>query len=117
MKKLFSTLLILVISLSTAACNAKAVDTTPHVEGNIPVQVLYDYVVQAETITDPDYEFAKQWTIDTADGWGGKCSAAAKVLPNGDMVVGRNMDYYISNCPCFIVHTKDDRYLLKQKVR
>lgn len=110
MKKLLSILLVLAISLSTAACNAKAVDTTPHVEGNIPVQVLYDYVVQAETITDLDYEFAKQWTIDTADGWGGKCSAAAKVLPNGDMVVGRNMDYYISNCPCFIVHTKDDRY-------
>ena len=110
MKKLFSTLLILVISLSTTACSAKTVDGTSPAEGNIPVQILYDYVVQAETITNLDYEFAKQSTINSADGWGGRCSAAAKVLPNGDMVVGRNMDYYISNCPCIIVHTNDDRY-------
>lgn len=92
------------------AHGAAAADNTSPAEENIPVRILYDYVVQAETITDLDYEFAKQWTISSTDGWGGRCSAAAKVLSNGDMVVGRNMDYFISNYPAIIVHTKDDRY-------
>lgn len=110
MRKLFASLLILSIMLSMLACSAEAVDGATAAEENIPVRILYDYVVQSETVTDLDYEYAKQTTISSADGWGGRCSAAAKVLPNGDMVVGRNMDFYISNYPCIIVHTKDPEY-------
>ena len=37
----------------------------------------------------------------------GGCSAVAKTLDNGDTIVGRNMDFYVSNKPAFIVRTKE----------
>lgn len=37
----------------------------------------------------------------------GGCSAAAKTLENGDTIVGRNMDFYVSNKPAFVVRTKE----------
>ena len=109
MKKIFAALLALSMMLTMTALCAEAVDSESP-EENIPVQILYDYVVQADTITELDYEYAKQELNNSTDGWGGKCSAAARVLPNGDMVVGRNMDYYISNYPCIIVHTRTPGY-------
>lgn len=110
MKKWLASLLFLSIMFSLITCGAETVDGASFEEENIPVQILYDYVIQAETITKLDYEYAKQSMIQSTDGWDGRCSAAAKVLPNGDMVIGRNMDYYISNCPCIIIHTREEGY-------
>ena len=41
----------------------------------------------------------------------GGCSAVATTLKNGETIVGRNYDFYISNKPGFIVRTKEeDKY-------
>ena len=71
MKKIFAALLALSMILTMTALCAEAVDSESP-EENIPVQILYDYVVQADTITELDYEYAKQELNNSTDGWGGK---------------------------------------------
>ncbi|MCQ2547879.1 MAG: hypothetical protein MJ145_02615 [Clostridia bacterium] len=64
---------------------------------------LAEYVLQMDTYKDLDYAFAEEsyWNIF---GKGG-CTACVKSLPNGDTIVGRNMDLYYSNKPAYIVRT------------
>lgn len=68
-------------------------------------ETVFDYVCDAGTYTELDYDLAEEYwkksmTID------GGCSAIAKTLANGDTVVGRNMDLSFSYKPAYIVRTK-----------
>lgn len=72
----------------------------------VPVTNVMDYVVDAGTYTELDYDYANTFVDGKYDGWTKACTAVAKTLPNGQTVVGRNMDLYISNKPAYILRTK-----------
>lgn len=104
MKKKFLILITLFLILSTIfACNEKNV--------SLQVKELEPYIFDTETITSIDYKFAEKYFAKLNDNWGGGCSCVAKVLPDGHMVLGRNMDLNISNKCAYIVHTNcKDKY-------
>ena len=54
--------------------------------------------------TSLDFELGKDVVSKVFDA--GKCTAVAKTLPNGDTVVGRNMDFNITHKPAYIIRTK-----------
>lgn len=65
---------------------------------------VYDYVMDAGTITDIDYDYITELYANGNDLTGG-CSAIVKKTDDGEMLVGRNMDLYFSNNPAYIVRT------------
>lgn len=73
-----------------------------------PVYDLGDY----KTL---NYSYAKEFYKNQNDNWGGKCSAVAKNLENGDTIVGRNMDLNISNKNAYIFRTKLEKTSNKTK--
>lgn len=97
-KKLLSTLLILLMIIPCSACS----DDYPEVK----LTKVFDYVFDAGTFTQLDYDYADAYFKRNYDNWGdGGCSAIAKTLDNGDTIVGRNMDLNISNKPAYIFRT------------
>ena len=69
------------------------------------VEQIYDYVFDAGTYTDLDYEYAEQYFLDHYDNYGGGCTAVAKVNKAGEMLIGRNMDLNISNKAAYVFRT------------
>lgn len=71
----------------------------------IELTEVFDYVFDAGTFTSLDYDYANAYFESEYYNWGGGCSAIAKVLDNGDTIVGRNMDLNISNKAAYIFRT------------
>ncbi len=72
--------------------------------GMIRGQVVADHVIELPTLNHVDQEAvlaADSLMLDKKLG----CSAVAKVLDNGDMVVGRSMDLAYSDRPAYILRT------------
>ena len=72
---------------------------TPNLVGD----VLADYVIELPLITEIDYEAGLKKSLDMFGKFG--CSVAAKVLDDGDMLVGRSLDLFYSNNPAYIIRT------------
>ena len=82
----------------------KASSDTDNAAVKHEVTDVYNYVVDAGTITSIDYDFIREMYANGNDLTGG-CSAIAKVTDDGTMLVGRNMDLYFSNNPAYVVRT------------
>ena len=67
---------------------------------------LFDGVYDAGIYTQIDYTYAQAHDAEMHDDWLGFCTAAAKVLPCGDTVVGRNLDMPISDVPIYVFRTQ-----------
>ncbi len=91
--------LVLLMGLGLAGCGK---------QGQVTGTVLGDYVIELPTVTEIDYE-AGLAKSNEANGQSG-CSTVAKVLDNGDMIVGRSLDFYYSNKPAYILRTDVDGY-------
>ena len=74
----------------------------------MPVKKVHDYVFDLGTYHEMDYDFAEDFIQNKYDGWDGACTAVAKKTDDGKMLVGRNMDLYISNKPAYIIRTAVD---------
>lgn len=70
------------------------------------VKLACEGVVNLGTITYLDYNAAKKFIDNKYDKFTGACSAAAKRLKDGSVVVGRNLDLTISNKPAYVNRTK-----------
>lgn len=68
--------------------------------------VLLDHVIDAGTYTSLDFEKVNALFAEKYDFWKGGCAAIATTIENGDTIVGRNMDLYISNNPAYVCRTK-----------
>lgn len=64
-------------------------------------------VYETEVFTSTNQKFYDWFLKYVFSGNPGGCSAVAKTLENGDTIVGRNMDFYVSNKPAFVVRTKE----------
>lgn len=96
----FFLIFALIFTMVTGIAEGDTVET----DGRHPVTDIFDYVVDAGTVTSIDYDFIRELYADGNDLIGG-CSAVAKVTEDGRMLVGRNMDLYFSNNPAYIVRT------------
>ncbi|MDO4203557.1 MAG: linear amide C-N hydrolase [Selenomonadaceae bacterium] len=104
MKKIIS-LLVCIMVCSFAACAAAETGMKKLPNGNVLLPELTDRVLDAGTYTELNYANAREMMAKTFDKWG-RCSAIAKTLSNGDTIVGRTLDFYITNKPAFVVRTK-----------
>ncbi|MDO4203124.1 MAG: linear amide C-N hydrolase [Selenomonadaceae bacterium] len=104
MKKIISLLLCLMVC-SFAVCASAGSGAKKLPNGNVLLPELMDHVLDAGTFTELNYPVASGMAAKLFDNWG-RCSAVVKTLPNGDTVVGRNMDFFITNKPAFVVRTK-----------
>lgn len=98
MKKIITLLLTLLLVLTCSACTNKKVV-------NRELREVFEYVYDAGTYTNLDYDFAQKYFIEHYDNYGGGCTAVAKTISNGDTIVGRNMDLNISNKCAYIFRT------------
>lgn len=97
MKKLFNIITIVITILLCTSCNNKI--------EHRDVTEIFEYVYDAGTYNELDYDFANKWFANEYDNYGGKCSAIAKTLDNGQTIVGRNMDLNISDRCAYVVRT------------
>ena len=67
---------------------------------------VFDYVYDLGTYTHLDAKAADAYFAKEYDDWGGKCTAVAKTLSDGTVLVGRNMDLNITNKVAYIYRTK-----------
>ena len=79
-------------------------------EERIPVDVVLDRVIDAGTYESLDYEEVNRQLSEKFDFWVGGCTAAATTVEDGDTIVGRNLDLYISDKPAFVCRTKVPGY-------
>lgn len=117
MKKIASLLAALLICGSTAfaaesANNPNSIMPPFDPKDNVQLNQVFDYVYDPGVYESLDFELGKKVVGQVFGGDGGKCTAVAKTLPNGDTVVGRNLDFYITHNPAYIIRTKgvDGKY-------
>lgn len=75
--------------------------------GGVKVNKVSEGVYETKVFTSTNQKFYDWFLRYIFSGNPGGCSAVAKTLENGDTIVGRNMDFYVSNKPAFIVRTKE----------
>ncbi len=92
------------VGLLLCGCTAFANEPAPVVEraaavaaDHAPVTQVFDYVYDPGVFTALDFEMGKAAMAKIFGGEKGRCTAIAKTLPNGDTVVGRNMDFNITH--------------------
>lgn len=73
----------------------------------VKVNKVSEGVYETKAFTSTNSKFNDWFLKYIFSGNPGGCSAVAKTLENGDTIVGRNMDFYVSNKPAFIVRTKE----------
>ena len=88
---------------TAAPAAAPAAVTVENGEERIVGKVLGKQVIELPVFTDIDYKAGLALDAEHFGKYG--CSAVAKVLPNGDMVVGRSMDLNVTNKPAYIIRT------------
>ena len=99
MKKIINVLLSSLFILMCIGCSTNTKTT------QIELKEVFEYVYDLGTMTELDSEYANDYLYKEYNNWGGGCSAVAKVLENGDTIVGRNMDLNISNKAAYIFRT------------
>lgn len=72
---------------------------------NVKVETVLDRVVDLGTFTTLDRKAVNDALKKKYDLWESGCTAVATQVKNGDVLVGRNLDLYISDKPAFVVKT------------
>lgn len=75
-------------------------------KANVKVNTVLDRVIDAGTYTELDRDSVNAVMKDKYDFWVGGCTAAATQVEDGDTIIGRNMDLYISDKPAFVLRTE-----------
>ena len=73
----------------------------------VKVNKVSEGVYETEVFASTNQKFNDWFLKYVFSGNPGGCSAVAKTLESGDTIVGRNMDFYVSNKPVFVVRTKE----------
>ncbi len=88
---------------ASSSSNASGSDGSGSEESNLIGDVLGDYVIELPLITEIDYEAGLKKNKEMFGKFG--CSGIAKVLDDGDTIVGRSFDLYYSNNPAYVIKT------------
>ena len=100
MKKIAVLFLIATMAITSVACDGIG-------KKYIPVTHLFNKVMETDVYTEVDEDFAYQQLDDKFDKYfeGGGCTCFGKTTKQDGLVIGRNMDLYITNKPSFVVKT------------
>lgn len=101
LKRFITILAVAFLAFSLSSC--KSLNSESNMKRH-EVKDVVEYVVDAGTVTEVDYDYVSGKYNSGFDLIGG-CSAIAKQTNDGKMLVGRNMDLYYSNNPAYIVRT------------
>ena len=78
---------------------------------------LGNYVIEVDPYTNDNFNFEKaleyankRYDLPTKVEKAFGCSALATHAPNGDVIIGRNLDLTVSQLPCYITHTDFGKY-------
>ena len=105
MKKYKNIIIAVVVTLIISSLSTLLVSNKIEENKFRKVDKIYDYVFDAGTYTDLDYDYASKYFLEHYDNYGGGCTAVAKVNSKGEMLVGRNMDLNISNKAAYVFRT------------
>ena len=95
MKRLIGFAFSLLALLPFSSCSKK----------DMNFKILKDRLIELPTYTSIDYKYAEEHFKKTPVGGHGGCTAVVKDLGEGNLVVGRNMDYCFSKKSAYIVRT------------
>lgn len=104
-KRIAALLLALMTALSFAACEKKE-EPAPPEEKVVAVEKIFDYVYDAGTFTEVDFDACCAFWSANYDNWETGCTCVAKTLEDGTVMLGRNMDLTISNRAAYVFRTK-----------
>ena len=88
---------------ASTAAPSSSVKQCADAQDRIFGKVLAAQVIELPVFTEIDYEKGLALDAEIFGKYG--CSAVAKVLPNGDTIVGRSMDLGVSNKPAYVIRT------------
>lgn len=71
---------------------------------------LGNYVIDVNEYNEVHQDLAIDYINNKYDGWQTSCTACATRNEKGEVIIGRNMDVNISQCPCYISHTTSTKY-------
>ena len=71
---------------------------------------LGDYVIEIADYKDADFDAASKALEEKYGIIDGACTACAKLDGNGNVLIGRNLDNQVSQCPAFFIHSSQGKY-------
>ena len=71
---------------------------------------LGDYVIEIADYKDADFDAAAKAMEDKYGIINGACTACAKLDSKGNVLIGRNLDNQVSQCPAFFIHSSQGKY-------
>ena len=107
MKKIIRAVFLLTLVIFLVACsNTENTQEVDEHSDYIKLEHCYDYVMKTNVYEQLDSDWAYAKIADEFDHYfnGGGCTAVGKTTSNG-LLIGRNMDLFITNKPSFIVRT------------
>ena len=110
---LFTCMVVTVACLS--ACSAQSDSNYKHLtntakDGEGVYTDLGDYVIEIADYKDADFDAAVRAVRDKYGIMEGACTACAKLDSHGNVLIGRNLDNQVSQCPAFFIHSSQGKY-------
>ena len=110
---LFMCMAIAITSLS--ACSTQSASNYKHLtnsakDGEGIYTDLGDYVIEIADYKDADFDAASKSLEDKYGIIDGACTACAKLDSKGNVLIGRNLDNQVSQCPAFFIHSSQGKY-------
>ena len=101
------TLSIVLVVIMVAVIGIVAVSCGKSSEKYNKVTHLFNKVMETEVYTEVDEDFAYEQLAKKFDAYfeGGGCTAVGKTTKQDGLVIGRNMDFYITDKPSYVVKT------------
>ena len=117
-KKFKSVSILLCTSLVTAAligCSNQSDSNYKHLtnaakDGEGIYTDLGDYVIEIADYKDADFDAASKAIEEKYGIVAGACTACAKLDSKGNVLIGRNLDNQVSQCPAFFIHSSQGKY-------
>ena len=110
---LFMCMAIAITSLS--ACSTQSASNYKHLtnsakDGEGIYTDLGDYVIEIADYKDADFDAASKALEEKYGIIDGACTACAKLDSKGHVLIGRNLDNQVSQCPAFFIHSTQGKY-------
>lgn len=108
----------LVLSMGLLGCEATAGTsngnykhlTNKATDGDGVYTDLGNYIIEIADYKDADYEKARKALDEKYAAISGACTACAKLDSKGNVLIGRNLDNQVSQCPAFLIHSTQGKY-------
>ncbi len=114
-KVLATVLSVAVLAASVLGCASKEASNYKHLtntakDGDGVYTDLGNYIIEIPDNKNADYDAAYKAMVEKYGIIEGACTACAKLDSKGHVLVGRNLDNQVSQCPAFLIHSTQGKY-------